>query len=378
MRNKAKRMPVRFLLHAILGSCLSSTLVSAEEHSSLDCADGAARHDLPSSATPDDHRATAAINHGRQYRRPAVRPRLDAADETHLGFELTLGALSDMPLNLGMLSAAQDETAAIDLAEDQSAPAGGGQTDLAAASQNPIANTISVPFENNFFFHSGEDDETTYVLNFQPVIPIQLNEDWNFISRPIIPVMYVPGAVPGLPGIGGMPVGFNSEFGLGDINYTGFFSPAKSDKLIWGFGPSITFPTATDDVLGSGKWSAGPSFVGLTIQKPIVAGVLLRQLWSFAGKSDRQRVNQSLIQPFLNYNLDDGWYLITAPVITADWAAEGSRNRWTVPLGGGVGKLFTVGGQPINMNLQVYYSVARPDNASDWQLKFTFQLLFPK
>lgn len=89
-------------------------------------------------------------------------------------------------------------------------------------------------------------------------------------------------------------------------------------------------------------------------------------------------MNQSLIQPFLNYNFDDGWYLITAPVITADWAAEGSRNRWTVPLGGGVGKLFTVGGQPINMNLQVYYSVARPDNASDWQLKFTIQPLFPK
>ena len=254
----------------------------------------------------------------------------------------------------------------------------GGQSDLAAAAQNPIANTISVPFENSLYFSGGEDDETTYVLNFQPVIPVKLNEDWNLISRPIVPIMYLPGAVSGLPGIGGQPVGFDDTFGLGDINYTGFLSPANSGKFIWGAGPSITFPTATDDVLGSGKWSAGPSFVGLTIQKPILAGVLLRHLWSFAGDSDRRSVNQSLIQPFLNYNLDDGWYLITAPVITADWAADSSSDRWTVPLGGGVGKLMRWGDQPVNMNVQLYYNAERPSTASDWQIKFTFQLLFPK
>jgi hypothetical protein len=260
---------------------------------------------------------------------------------------------------------------------DDAAPGGGGGGgDLAAMAQNPIANTISVPFENTLFFHSGADNETTYVLNFQPVIPVKLSDKWNLISRPIVPIMYVPGVVDGLPDIGGQPQGFNSAFGLGDINYTGFFSPSDSGKVVWGVGPSITFPTATDDVLGSGKWSAGPSFVGLVIHKPILAGVLLRHLWSFAGESDRRRVSQTLIQPFLNYNLNDGWYLMTSPVITADWAGK-SSDRWTVPLGGGVGRLMHFGEQPVNMNLQLYYSVARPTNGSDWQLKFNFQLLFP-
>ena len=279
-------------------------------------------------------------------------------------------------VRLGMFSLIQDETAGVDLAAEQ--PTSSGPPDMAAAAQNPIASTISVPFESSLFFHGGADDETTFVLNMQPVIPVRLNDDWNLINRPIIPLMYVPGAVSGLPGIGGQPGGFGDTFGLGDINYTGFFSPAKAGKLIWGFGPSITIPTATDDLLGSGKWSAGPSFVGLTIQKPIVAGILLRHLWSFAGDSDRRSVSQSMIQPFLNYNLDDGWYLITSPVITVDWAAQNSSDQWTVPLGGGFGKLMRWGDQAVNMNLQLYYSVERPENASDWQLRFTFQLLFPK
>ena len=300
--------------------------------------------------------------------------RHEPVEAARWGLELDLAAAG--AARLGMFSSIQDETAAVELSE--AAPANGGTPDLAAAAQNPIANTISVPFENNLFFHGGADDETTYVLNFQPVIPIKLSDDWNLINRPIIPIMYVPGAVDGLPGIGGQPGGFNSAFGLGDINYTGFFSPSKADTFIWGVGPSITFPTATDDVLGSGKWSAGPSFVGLTIQKPILAGVLLTHLWSFAGDSDRRSVNQSMIQPFLNYNLDDGWYLITSPIITVDWAAQSSSDRWTVPLGGGFGKLMRWGDQAVNMNLQLYYSVERPANASDWQLKFTFQLLFPK
>ena len=258
----------------------------------------------------------------------------------HLELDLSDPAI----FRLGMFSAVQDETAAIELSEEP--PASSGQPDLSAAAQNPIANTISVPFENSFFFHSGADDETTFVLNFQPVIPVALGDDWNLINRPIVPLLYVPGAVDGLPEIGGQPQGFNDAFGLGDINYTAFFSPAKADKLIWGAGPSLTFPTATDDVLGSGKWSAGPSFVGLTIQKPIVGGVLLRHLWSFAGDSNRRSVNQSLIQPFVNYNLDDGWYLITSPIITLDWQAHSSSDRWAVPLGGGFGKLMRFGDQP--------------------------------
>ena len=118
--------------------------------------------------------------------------------------------------------------------------------------------------------------------------------------------------------------------------------------------------------------------IRLTDDEPFLPGLRGQvEPYSLDG-SDRLSVNQSLIQPFLNYNLDDGWYLITAPVITADWAAERSSDQWTVPLGGGFGKLMQWGDQAVNMNLQLYYNVERPTNASDWQIKFTFQLLFPK
>ncbi|MHC5026407.1 MAG: neuromedin U [Planctomycetota bacterium] len=282
--------------------------------------------------------------------------------------------LTDQPtVNFGILTSFQDEGGDGAAPPPERAEGGGG--DLAAAAQNPIASSISVPFENTLRFHSGVDDETSYVLNFQPVIPVKLNDEWNLINRPIIPIMYVPGFVDGIPGIGGEPAGFDDAFGLGDINYTAFLSPSNSEGLIWGLGPSLTLPTATDDALGSGKWSAGPSFVGLVIRKPVLAGVLVRHIWSFAGDSDRRSVNQSMLQPFINYNLEDGWYLMTAPVFTYDWAAD--SNRWSIPLGGGVGRLMTWGDQPVNMNLQLYYDLEHTDTSSDFQLKFVFQLLFP-
>jgi hypothetical protein len=264
--------------------------------------------------------------------------------------------------------------------EDEAAPPQEGEvapkTDLAAAAQNPIASTTRLPFENNFLFNAGEDRETGYILNFQPVIPQRLSEEWNVIHRPIIPLMFTPGAVSGLPSNPGQAVGFDDTFGLGDINYTPFFSPRKSETLIWGVGPSISIPTATDDVLGSGKWAAGPSFVVLTVQKPIVGGVLFQHLWSFAGDSDRDSINRTLVQPFINYNMDDGWYLVSSPIITANWSAD-SGERWTVPLGGGAGRLFAIGDQPVNISMQAFYNVERPIDAPEWQLQFTFMLLFP-
>jgi hypothetical protein len=260
---------------------------------------------------------------------------------------------------------------------EELAEAGAPKTDLAAAAQNPIASTIRLPFESNLLINSGEDNETGFLLNIQPVLPMSISEAWNIIHRPIIPIMYTPGAITGNPANPGLAVGFDDTFGLGDINYTPFFSPKDSGEIIWGVGPSLSFPTATDDVLGSGKWSAGPSFVVLTIQKPFLGGVLFQHLWSFAGEGDRDSVNRTLIQPFLNYNMDDGWYLVTSPIITANWSAD-SGNRWTVPVGGGGGKLFRIGDQPINMSMQVHYNVERPTDGPEWQIQFTFMLLFPR
>ena len=225
------------------------------------------------------------------------------------------------------------------------------QAALAQAAQNPVANMISLPLQNNTNFGVGPGDDTQNILNIQPVIPVSLSENWNLITRTIAPVIYQPEMVPGT----------GSEFGLGDINATLFFSPAKPGKLIWGLGPVFSFPTATDDVLGTDKWSAGPSAVALTINGPWVIGGLASNLWSFAGDDDRADVNQFLFQYFINYNMADGWYLSSAPIITANWEAD-SGNQWTIPFGGGVGKIFKIGKQAMNAQMQAFYNVEKPDD----------------
>jgi hypothetical protein len=241
------------------------------------------------------------------------------------------------------------------------------ETELAKKTQNPVADLISVPLQSNFNFGAGSKEKMIYILNIQPVIPINLNADWNLITRFIMPIINQPSLFPGV----------DSATGLGDINPTFFFSPAKPSSLIWGVGPTITLPTASDRLLGSGKWSLGPAAVALTIQGPWVLGALMNNQWSFAGWGE-QKVNAMLLQPFLNYNLPDGWYLTSSPIITADWAADRGRDVWTVPAGGGAGKLFRLGKLPLNAQLAAYGNVARPEFGPDWQLRFQIQFLFPK
>lgn len=242
------------------------------------------------------------------------------------------------------------------------------QEELAKAAQNPVADLISLPFQNNTNFGYGPDDEIQNVLNIQPVIPFHLSENWNLITRTIAPVIYQPEVVEGS----------GDEFGLGDINLTAFFSPKSPTKgIIWGVGPIFVFPTATDEKLGSEKWSAGPSAVALTVQGPWLYGALVNNVWSFAGDNDRDDVNAMLIQPFANYNLPDGWYLVSSPIITANWEAD-SDNTWLVPLGGGVGKIFRIGSQPMNAQMQAFYNMDKPAVVGDWTLRFQLQFLFPK
>ena len=168
------------------------------------------------------------------------------------------------------------------------------------------------------------------------------------------------------------------EFGLGDINPSFFFAPKQpTHGIIWGIGPTFVFPTGTEKTLTQGKYSIGPTFVALAIEGPWVAGVLVNNVWSFTGKGNRPAVNQMLLQPFVNYNLPDGWYLTSSPIITADWEA-GHGDRWTVPVGGGFGRVFKIDRQPVNMQLAAYYNVAKPTGDADWQLRAQVQLLFPK
>jgi hypothetical protein len=248
-----------------------------------------------------------------------------------------------------------------------------------------VADLISVPLQNNFNFGAGfNHNKMIYALNIQPVIPVNLNQEWNLITRIIMPIINQPSLFP----THGGALPSTTGTGLGDLNPTFFLSPRKPGDLIWGIGPTFTLPTATDRNLGAGQFSMGPAGVVLTIQGHWVLGALMNNQWSVAGWGDKP-VNAMLLQPFVNYNLPDGWYLVSAPILTADWKADKGGDVWTVPLGGGVGKLFKLGQilplegdpiakLPINTQLAAYGNVATPEFGPKWQLRFQIQFLFPK
>ncbi len=240
-------------------------------------------------------------------------------------------------------------------------------TQLAQKSQNPVADLISIPFENDLNFGVGPREDLQYILQAQPVIPFRLNGDWNLISRTIVPFIHQPELAPG----------FGDVSGLGDIVESLFLSPAKPGKVIWGVGPVLQFPTSTNDALGQRKWGAGPTAVALTIQGPWLIGALVNNVWSLAGRDDRPDVNQMLIQPFIIYTFPSAWSVESAPLITADWKAD-QDNRWTVPLGAGVGKIVRLGKLPLSTSIDAYYNVTHPDHAAKWQLRIRIQLLFPR
>lgn len=193
--------------------------------------------------------------------------------------------------------------------------------DLRSAVQNPISSLISLPFK--FTFDEGAPNGSADFLNIQPVVPVTVG-NWNLVNRAIVPLIDLEGTVSGTQNIPNSTPGDGAS-GLGDINYSVYFSPVKTGKVIWGAGPSLNLPTASDDQLGSGKWSAGLTAVALTQPKFGSVGVLGRQLWSFAGDDDRPDVNQFLLEPFVNYNLNKGWFLLTDMVMIANWDAPSSQ-----------------------------------------------------
>ena len=239
---------------------------------------------------------------------------------------------------------------------------------LQKSTQNPVADLISVPIQDNLNLGIGPYNRGQNVINIQPVVPFHLTDKWNLITRTILPVIYQPD--PSTTSLG--------TFGLGDLNPALFLSPANPGRLIWGVGSALVFPTATEHDLGQGKWSAGPSFVLLAQPGHWTLGLLANNVWSFAGQSDRATVNQFLAQYFINYNLSQGWYLTSAPIITANWAAPQSRNVWTVPFGAGVGRIMKVGFQPINLQASIYANVAYPSGTSPWGVRLQIAFLFPQ
>jgi hypothetical protein len=257
-------------------------------------------------------------------------------------------------------------------------------SDLAKQSQNPIGNMISVPFQNTTYFDMGPSDKLINAMNIQPVYPMNFGK-LNLINRAIIPVMYLEGqdrrlvGEPPLIGGGGISVfpGNDDKFGLGNITYQGFFSPAVPGKAIWGVGPVLEMPTNTDSALGTDTWSAGAGGVLLAMPGNWLVGGLAYNVWSFAEDSGAPDVNKLVAQYFLNYNFAGGWYVSSTPVITADWEAD-SSDRWTVPLGGGFGRLVQFGKTPVDLKAQVFYNIEAPENVGDWSFQFQLKLLFPK
>jgi opacity protein-like surface antigen len=260
-------------------------------------------------------------------------------------------------------SGISDETAATargssrEPAEDES---------LAQKSQNPIADLVSVPFQSNTNFNAAPFGRTQEILNIQPVVPMHISADWNMISRTIVPIVSQPD-----------PALNKNTNGIGDITQSLFFSPVHSGALIWGAGPVFTVPAATDPILGTGHVLLGPTVVLLTTPGHWVIGVLANNQWSVGGDPLRPAVNTFLAQPFVNYNMAHGWYLTSSPVVTANWLAA-SGQRWVVPIGGGIGRIFKIGEQPVSANIAGYYNVINPTGAPNWQLRATLAFLFPE
>jgi hypothetical protein len=248
------------------------------------------------------------------------------------------------------------------------APSGAAELseeELAKKTQNPVASLISIPFQNNTSYKFGPRERTQNVMNIQPVIPISINEDWNLITRTILPVVSQPSFVRGQ----------DRQNGVGDTTLTLFASPVKpvGGEVIVGGGPVLNIPTASDDRLGADLWGLGLSAVALTMQGPVVTGALISQTWNLEGDD----FSRFLLQPFLNYNLPGGWYLASGPILTADFEAR--HDAWTVPVGGGFGKVHRFGKlPPVNLSFQAFYNAEKPQDGADWSTRLQLQLLFPK
>lgn len=248
------------------------------------------------------------------------------------------------------------------------------QAAIVKLSQNPVGNIAAIPFQNNFNYGVGPYQRFQYNLNVQPVIPVALGTSANLIVRTIIPILVQPSfASPTACGPTGVCA---STSGIGDIQEQLFYAPkTKPGELVWGVGPVFQIPSATPGTLGAGKWAAGPDVVVLEMPGHTVFGMLMTQIWSFAGRVNAPNISAALFQPFFNYNLKNGWTISTAPSITANWVA--TQNKWAVPLGGGVSKTFKLGDQVMQLSTQYYTYVARPITAPQTNVKVSWSLLFP-
>ncbi len=241
-------------------------------------------------------------------------------------------------------------------------------TDLAKKLQNPIGDLISVPFQNNTNFNVGPNKGTQDILNIQPVIPIHLNQDWNLITRTILPLVWSPSFQPAQ----------SVPFGLAPTTVSAFLSPKNpANGWVWGVGPIAELPTITNKTLGSNVWGLGPAIVVVKLAGPIVAGALINNVFSLGGTSGPAGTKYSLFtfNPFINYNFGGGWFIGAVPIVTANWLSGGEK--WTLPGGAQAGRLIKLGGKlPVNLLVGAYYNALRPQFGATWQLRTQIAIIF--
>ena len=242
--------------------------------------------------------------------------------------------------------------------------------DLRRLARNPFADVIKLPISPDIYFDAGPNHRTAADLQMMPLIPIHRFSGWILIPR-IVPTVVT--YVPDLTRASGGRVGF------GDTVATFFLTPVHVNRLIWAVGPEWLIPTATGSPFGAGRWGLGPSFAMLYQPEWGSGGFLVQNLWSLPASTNRAPVRQMQLQPMFSYNLPRQWYLTTNPTISADWTQLTSY-RWLVPIGGGVGRTFKVGRQPIDVNLTIYNNVVRPASqlSPRWQLTLQVTFLFPR
>lgn len=254
---------------------------------------------------------------------------------------------------------------------------------------NPFSNLWFGMVQNDTYWWDGDltdaFDEGSKVMNttlLQPVMSLQWSPDWRLIFRPVIPIHSFD-TLQGFDIIEDEPDGpilsgdFQRRTGLGDIVLWSAFSPQYKPPLVYGFGPTIMMNTASNDQLGTGKWSAGPMGTVVHITDKWIVGAVAQHWWSFAGDADRDPVNLTDFQPIMRYRLSTTTNIGMAPNIQYNWTAE-SGDRLRLPVGLGISTVTTIGKLPMGVGVEAYYYVEKPDSfGPEWGLRVFFTPVLP-